>query len=532
MPDTPSYLKPNARTEPLLRQWYAVSLAVPPASGAMFLANSQIPIMKSYVLSPEMHAAASQDPSMIGGPFMNYAESRVPQIQALLDHTLSRARPILDFADGIRALDQLLRREAKGFSLEPLYAQVPDVLKGYVELTYDLNHVPSFRLIEGLLYRTPVYDRASQRVGLSLVDRDERPFVLSTPRLPGGDYLCLDLAFDDRRLDDLFEMKRKPRPVDEISALLEVEAGDRPLFQTLFTATPPQPRPDCRFAGPGVRVRYFGHACLLIETREVSILTDPMISYEYDSRIPRQTYADLPDVIDYVVITHAHLDHAVLESLLQLRHKVRCVVVPRNNRGALADPSLQLLLSHLGFRQVLSLDEFESIEFEAGSITALPFLGEHHDLNVHSRIEYLVRAHGKSIVIAADACNLETRLYRHLHSQYGDVDALFLGMECDGAPLSWFYGPLLLRKQSREMDYSRQGSACNYQRAIELADSLRCKRAYVYAMGLEPWLSYIMSINWQADSVQITESDKFLASCRQRGVEAERLFGQKTLYLQ
>lgn len=531
MQSTPSYLKPNARTEPLLRQWYAVSLAVPPASGAMFLANSQIQIMKSYVLSPEAHAAASQDPSMIGGPFMNYAGNRMPEIQALLERTLAQARPALEFAENIRSLDQLIRREAKGFSLEPFYAQIPDALKGYVELTYDLNHVPSFRLIERLLYRTPVYDRAWQSIGLSLVDRDERPFVLSTPRLPGSDYLCLNLPFDDPRLDALFAMKRTPRPVDEIAELLEVGAADRPLFDTLFTQAAPRPRPEARFESDSVRVRYFGHACLLIETRQVSILTDPMISYEYESNIERQTYADLPEVIDYVIITHAHLDHVVLESLLQLRHKVGCVVVPRNNRGALADPSLQLLLGHLGFRNVIGLDEFESVEFEGGSLTALPFLGEHHDLNLHSRIKYLVRAGGKSIVVAADACNLETQLYRHLHAEYGDIDALFLGMECDGAPPSWFYGPLMLRKQSREMDYSRQGSACNYTRAIEMADSLRCKKAYVYAMGLEPWLSYIMSINWTADSLQITESDRFLAACKERGVEAERLFGQKTLHL-
>ncbi len=531
MPSTPSYLKPNARTEPLLRQWYAVSLAVPPATGAMFLANSQIQIMKSYVLSPAMHAAASRDPAMIGGPFINYAESRVTEVQALLDRTLAQARPILAFADGIRALDQLLSREAKGYSLEPLYARVPEVLQGYVELTYDLHHVPSFRLIERLLYRTPVYDRASQRIGLSLVDQDERPFVLSTPRLPGSDYLCLDLAFDDRRLDDLFEMRKRPRPVEEIAALLEVESTHRSLFQTFFTETPPDPHPDARFEGAGLRIRYFGHACLLIETTQVSILTDPMLSYEYQSHIPRYTFGDLPEVIDYVIITHAHLDHAVPEFLLQLRHKVRRVIVPRNNRGSLADPALQLLLNHLGFREVVSLDEFESVEFEGGSLTALPFLGEHHDLDVHSRIEYLVRAHGKSIVVAADACNLETKLYRHLHAEYGDIDALFLGMECDGAPLSWFYGPLLLRKPNREMDYSRQGSACNYQRAIDLADSLHCKRAYVYAMGLEPWLSYIMSIHWSEDSLQISESDKFLTSCRRRGIEAERLFGQKTIYL-
>ena len=529
MRNTLSYLRANTKTEPLLRQWYAVSLAVPPISGAMFLANSQVQIMKSYVVSPEMHAATSQDPSMIGGAFMNYTESRVPEIKALLDKTLTEARPLIEFAEGVRALDQLLRREAKGFSLEPLYAKVPDVLKGYVELTYDLNHLPSFRFMESLLYKTPVYDKQSQGVGLSLVESDSRPFVMSTPRLPDSDYLCLNIPFDDARLDELFAMKQTPKPLDEIAQLLEVSTEQRPLFDSLFTQS--APRPASKYDGEHVRIRYFGHACLLVETRDVTILTDPLISYEYESDIQRQTFSDLPEKIDYVVMTHSHLDHVVLETLLQIRHKVDTLVVPRNNRGVLADPSMKLLLENIGFSNVISLDEFEEIEFEQGRLTALPFLGEHHDLNIHSRVQYLIQVLGRNIVIAADACNLETQLYRHLHREFGEIDAIFLGMECDGAPPSWYYGPLILNKQRRDMDYSRKGSACDYQRAIELVESMKCKKAFVYAMGMEPWLSYIMSINWTPESLQITESDRFLATCRERDIEAERLFGQRTILL-
>src|SRR5205085_7248853 len=118
--------------------------------------------------------------------------------------------------------------------------------------------------------------------------------------------------------------------------------------------------------------------------------TDPMISYKYESEIARLTFADLPDAIDYVLITHAHLDHVVLESLLQLRHKVRNVVVPRNGGGFLQDPSLRLLLSNVGFKNVIALDEFQSLEVAGGRITSLPFFGEHHDLNIRSRPSYWI----------------------------------------------------------------------------------------------------------------------------------------------
>jgi len=531
MPNQKLYLKYQVQAEPLLRQWYAVSLLIPPATGAMFLANSHVKIMKSYVLSPEMHAAASQDPSLIGGPFINYQEDRTEEVGALLERTLREKKHIIDFAGGVRALDEMLRKEAGGFSLEPLYPKVPEPLRGYVELVYDLNNASSFRFIEHLLYRSPIYDSQSQGIGLTLVSRDDRPFVMSTPRLEDGGYMHLNIPFADRRLDDLFRLRSEPRPMGEIKEMLGVDGEGGELFGSFFTPEAPGPPAVPRYEGEGMRVRYFGHACLLVETRNVSILTDPMISYKYDSDIPRFTFADLPERIDYVLITHAHLDHIVLEPLLQLRHKIGQIVVPRNGGGFLQDPSLKLLLNSVGFHNVVDVDEFESVRFEGGEVISLPFFGEHHDLNIRSRTGYLISSGGKSVAIAADSCNLETRLCEYIHAEFGDIDALFLGMECDGAPLSWFYGPLLTRSLDRRMDYSRQGSACNYARAIDMTTALGCKSVWIYAMGLEPWLNYIMSINWTEESVQITESNKFVDDCRGRGIGAERLFGQKTILL-
>lgn len=77
----------------------------------------------------------------------------------------------------------MLTNEAKGYSLEPLYQNVPEALKGYVELAYDSNNQPSIRFIEGLLYKSEYYNTASQTVALYLGHEDERSFVLSTPRL-------------------------------------------------------------------------------------------------------------------------------------------------------------------------------------------------------------------------------------------------------------------------------------------------------------------------------------------------------------
>jgi L-ascorbate metabolism protein UlaG (beta-lactamase superfamily) len=531
MLDRPLYLKPNVQVEALFNQWYSVAFNIPPASAAMFIANSHLKIMRSYLLSPEMHAAAAEDPALMGGPFINYPENRAEEVRALMEKTLKEQRRMIEFAEAVRALDKLLQDEAKGYSLEPLYPRVPEILKSYVELTYDLNSNPSIRFIEGLLYNSPFYDPTLQSFGLSLIEEDNRPFVLSTPRLSSSNYLILNNHFGQEGVDEMFRMREAPRPFGEIKELLGFDDESNDLFSTFLTEHA-RSSPVDRYEGEGVRVRYFGHACLLLETDEVSVLTDPLISYKYDTNIPRYTYADLPRTLDYIIITHGHLDHLVLESLLQLRYKTKNVIVPRSGGNNLADPSLRLLLKNIGFKNVFEIDEFDDLDIPGGIISSLPFMGEHHDLNIQARTAYLIRMKERSICVAADSCNLEPMLYENIRKLYGSVDVLFLGMECDGAPLTWFYGPLLTSPLPREMDYSRRGSASDRARAMEIVKRLHCKQVFVYAMGLEPWLSYILSINPNdKESLRITESANFITECKEGGVTAEMVFAQKEIIL-
>ena len=51
---------------------------------------------------------------------------------------------------------------------------MPDQLRGYVELTYDLSNRANARFIEPLLYRSRFYQEASQSVSLMQVDGDWR----------------------------------------------------------------------------------------------------------------------------------------------------------------------------------------------------------------------------------------------------------------------------------------------------------------------------------------------------------------------
>jgi L-ascorbate metabolism protein UlaG (beta-lactamase superfamily) len=321
-------------------------------------------------------------------------------------------------------------------------------------------------------------------------------------------------------------MRSEPQPFGYARELIsEVENND--LYLSFFTSE--APRPPQRYSGDGVRIRYFGHACVLIETKAVSIMLDPLISYESDNGISRYTFADVPETIDHVMLTHNHQDHCVFETLLQLRHKIKNVIVPKSNGGGLADPSLKLILENVGFRHVREIDEMESIEIEGGRLMGLPFLGEHADLNIKTKIAHLISLEGKSILCAADSNNIEPRLYEHLHRLIGDVDVLFLGMECDGGPLSWLYGPLLTKPLARKHDQSRRLNGSNCRKGMGIVDCLRPRQAYVYAMGQEPWLTYLTSIIYTDASQPIIESSQLVAECRNRGIESERLFGCKEI---
>ena len=523
------YLRRNIKVEPLMDQWYAWSHLIPPATFARNITERHLKIMDSYISAPLVHANAVKNPKMLGGPFVDYGGKRVDEIRALRDKTKRERTALLELSAALQSLDAMLRENAKGFSLQPLYPKVPDILRGYVELAYDLNNHPSFRLIEPLLYRSKCYDRTLQSIVLSSITEDYRPFVLSTPRLESNDSVHLPLPFDHEAIDYLFQRKTYARPWGEIVEKLNISQEQASLARSFFTTEPPSPYVP--YTGSGVRWRYFGHACILIESQGLSLLFDPVLSYAYDNRIPRYTYEDLPDTIDYVLITHGHQDHILFETLLQIRHKVKNIVAPRNNWGRLQDPSLKLLFENCGFKNVIEVSEMGEIHDGNIHITGLPFLGEHADLDITTKLAWLVRIGGVSLLVAADSCNIEPRLYEHLQREIGDVDALFLGMECDGAPLTWLYGPLLTNRVTRAMDESRRLAGSNYEQARSIVDFFHCKEVYVYAMGQEPWLNYIMSLKYTAESRPIVESNRLLKACQEQGIFAERLFGEKEILI-
>ncbi|GAA3913511.1 MBL fold metallo-hydrolase [Chitinophaga oryziterrae] len=522
------YLKPNVVFEPLIDRWYAWSHLISPATAALNITGRHLSIMESYILAPSIHAEAVLNPKMRGGPFMDFGGGRLEEVKKLNDDTKTRRANMILFSKAVKELDKMLATEAKGFGLEDLYQKVPPILQGYVELFYDRSNNPGFRFFESLLYKGEFYDESAQSMAFWITNNDHRPFCLSTPRLNEPEVLHLNIPFSHEGIDELARMKRSPQTFSYIREKLGVSEKDEALFKTFFTTTP-LPAYN-KYTGDKIRMRYFGHACILVETKDVSILVDPLISYYgYDSEVDHFSDSDLPDVIDYVLITHNHQDHILFETLLPLRHKIKNIIVPRTEGGRVEDPNLKLMFNSIGFKNVTEISELETVEFVDTVITGIPFTGEHSDLNILTKCCHLVQISNFKLLFMADSRIMEPAIYKHIHKVIGDVDVLFLGMECDGAPLTWLYGPLFTKKITRDQDATRRLNGSDCSRGISLVNIFNPKEAYVYAMGQEPWVEFISSIKYTDESNPIIQSNNLVNYCQERNIIAERLYGEKEL---
>lgn len=106
--------------EPLFNQWHAWSYLIPPAPAAMFVANSHLKMMRSFVSAPEVHVAALKNPAILGGSFINHPVSKAPEIEELMNRTTDESASMLELAEAIKDLDTMVQSQATGTSLEKI----------------------------------------------------------------------------------------------------------------------------------------------------------------------------------------------------------------------------------------------------------------------------------------------------------------------------------------------------------------------------------------------------------------------------
>ncbi|WP_367156100.1 MBL fold metallo-hydrolase [Methylomonas sp. HYX-M1] len=524
-------LADSTAVEALVDKWVAWPHTFSPVPYSLHMLNYQKKNLSSYLQKPGIHVESSANPKLLGGPFVNVPVERTAEIEQMLERMDKEHGATQQMAQDLIAFQNLLDKEATGQSLEPYYAVLPESLRGFIELLYDYNNRPIVRCIESLFYKSTHYKKHLQSLHLFTQTHDRaRAYYMSTPRLPTDDSIEWTIPFARTEIDELFKLDNQPQPLSYIRELLGLDAGDDKKLISLLTDRPPYMAE--KWQGSGIRVRYFGHACVLIEYNDVAILIDPFIAIQpSQGGIERYTFQDLPPYIDYVLVTHVHHDHCVFEALLRLRHKIGMLVVPKSSGIFYGDISMKLLARELGFSKVTEVDPLDSFSFSGGACIAVPFLGEHNDLPF-AKSGYLICAGPQRLLFAADSNCLDRRMYENLSAEYGPIQTVFLGMECIGAPLSWVYGPLLPKLPEHKHCQSRRSKGSDAHAALNLLDAVQAERVYIYAIGREPWLQYFMALEPEDDDLYIKEISKVLEACERKGfADARRLYGKDQIYL-
>ncbi|MDE9500050.1 hypothetical protein KKJ22_20190, partial [Xenorhabdus bovienii] len=105
----------------------------------------------------------------------------------------------------------------------------------------------------------------------SQINSDQRPFILGTPVLQTDKNLVVKLPFASSIIDDI--QRSTHVGIDQQLLMEQLQLAPTQLDSLLkFFSTESIATRNQNYDGDGVRVRYYGHACLLIESKDTSIL--------------------------------------------------------------------------------------------------------------------------------------------------------------------------------------------------------------------------------------------------------------------
>jgi L-ascorbate metabolism protein UlaG (beta-lactamase superfamily) len=173
------------------------------------------------------------------------------------------------------------------------------------------------------------------------------------------------------------------------------------------------------------RVRWLGHATVLMELGGVRLLTDPVLRDRilHIRRVAAPVDPEHHDALDAVLISHLHRDHLDVPSLRLIDREHTRVVVPAGG-GQLAVRE--------GFRSPAELVPGDELRIGDALVTAVPAVhdGGRNPLGAKVRpLGYLIEAAGVRIYFAGD-----TDLFAEMN-ELGPLDLALLPV--------WGWGPSL-----------------------------------------------------------------------------------------
>ncbi len=198
----------------------------------------------------------------------------------------------------------------------------------------------------------------------------------------------------------------------------------RNFSQTLQTPLPSKGPKGKLLAQPkdaGIRVAWIGHASVMVQIGDKTVLTDPVFTTTVGQLGKRRTApglipSQLPR-IDAVLISHMHMDHLSLGSLDMIEAQTTRLFVPRG--GIVYIPDLAF--------DVQELESWEAFEDDGLRITAVPVqhvgfrYGSDAAWMTDSFTGYVIEYAGKSVYFAGDT-GYAGDSFRATHSRFPNLD--------------------------------------------------------------------------------------------------------------